>query len=61
MSIRDKLIRNAFYQIRPAVPRRLQITLRRLLVPMAVRKYRDIWPINVKAGTKPAGVERLAL
>jgi len=29
--------------------------LRRLLIPLKVRKYRDIWPINEKAGTKPAG------
>lgn len=55
MSIGDKLIKSVYYEIKPAIPRSLQIALRRLLTPLTARKYRDIWPINVKAGTKPAG------
>jgi hypothetical protein len=48
-----KLLRKVYYEIKPAIPRRLQITLRRLLVLRAKRRYRDIWPINTKAGTHP--------
>lgn len=44
-----------YYEIKPAIPRSLQITLRRLLIPLAARRYRAAWPINPNAGRAPEG------
>jgi hypothetical protein len=55
LSRKDNLLRWFYYETKPAIPRSLQIAVRRLLIPLTIRKYRDIWPINAKAGAKPAG------
>lgn len=46
--------RTAFYYIKPFVPRRLQIELRRKLILQKMEKTRDIWPIDESAATPPA-------
>ena len=44
-----------FYALKPLIPRRLQITLRRRLVAYKQKRYRHIWPIDPKAATPPKG------
>jgi hypothetical protein len=55
MSIRQNLIKGFYYEIKPAIPRSLQISLRRLRIRLAAGRYRDIWPINAKSGRHPEG------
>lgn len=43
-----------FYVLKPVIPRRLQLCLRRQLIQYQLRKYKHIWPIDQKAGTQPA-------
>jgi hypothetical protein len=50
-----RLINWLYYEIKPATPRSLQLTLRRLLTSFRRIRNRDIWPINPQAGTPPAG------
>jgi len=51
-----KYIRNdIYYLLKPLIPRRFQIYLRRKVIQFQAEKYRDIWPINEKAGKAPAG------
>lgn len=42
-----------YYAVKPLIPRRLQIGLRRMIVMFLMRKYRDIWPIDQHASKKP--------
>ena len=44
-----------FYQIKPAIPRRLQIFLRRLIALQKRRAAKDRWPINPDAAKPPQG------
>jgi len=46
-------INKIFYTIKPIIPRRLQILLRRRLVKYQLAKYTNIWPINSEANSKP--------
>jgi len=43
-----------YYYLKPLIPRRLQIYIRRLIVQYQIAKYRSVWPIDEKAGMKPA-------
>ena len=50
------MLRNSlYYQIKPFIPRRLQLLLRRKLVRSQLERSRDIWPIDEYAGKLPAG------
>jgi hypothetical protein len=49
-----KLFNRIYYEIKPAIPRSLQIALRKLIVPLVAKRYPDSWPINEKASTPPA-------
>lgn len=42
-----------YYFLKPLIPRRLQIYIRRLIVQYQIAKYRSVWPIDEKAGMKP--------
>ena len=42
-----------FYTIKPIIPRRLQIFLRRQVVNYKRKKFSHIWPIDPKAGEPP--------
>ena len=44
-----------FYAIKPYIPRRFQIFLRRQLATHKLKKYAHIWPIDHKAGHAPEG------
>jgi len=50
------MLRNQlFYTIKPAVPRRLQIFLRRQIARYKRRKYAHIWPIDPSSSKPPEG------
>jgi hypothetical protein len=44
-----------FYSIRPFIPRRLQIEIRRSLATHKRRGAKDVWPIDYRAGNIPSG------
>jgi peptidoglycan/xylan/chitin deacetylase (PgdA/CDA1 family) len=46
---------NLYYHIRPLVPRRLQIVLRRAVVRRKRRLYYDVWPVDPGAAALPQG------
>jgi hypothetical protein len=46
-----------YYNIRPFVPRRLQIALRRAVMQRKLHKVRGCWPIESKAAEKPPGFQ----
>lgn len=48
-------VNEAFYYIKPFIPRRLQIELRRKQAGLILRRCRQSWPIDEKAGRPPAG------
>ena len=43
-----------FYLVKPNIPRKLQIALRREYVLILMKKYKDLWPILELAGSTPA-------
>ena len=45
--------RKIFYFVKPIVPRRLQLFLRRILVKKKLKQYKDIWPIFPGSEEKP--------
>jgi peptidoglycan/xylan/chitin deacetylase (PgdA/CDA1 family) len=49
------LINKIFYNIKPFIPRRLQIFVRRWIIAYKREKYGHIWPIDPAAGTPPEG------
>ena len=51
MSFKNKI----YYLIKPVIPRKLQIVLRRKLIRQQLSKYKDIWPIDKKANRPPKG------
>ena len=42
-----------YYRIRSAIPRRLQIFLRRLRASVKIRTHMDVWPIDTKSARLP--------
>jgi hypothetical protein len=44
-----------YYLMKPLIPRRLQICVRRLLIKYQLMKYRNVWPIDEKGVRAPAG------
>lgn len=52
---KEKLSLNLYYIIRPLIPRRLQIFLRRIIARRKRIKHSNIWPIDVSAGLIPEG------
>jgi len=46
-------LNNIFYTLKPLIPRRLQITLRRQIVRNKLKKNGHKWPIDPNAGTPP--------
>ena len=43
-----------FYLLKPLIPRMLQIFMRRMLVRHQMEQYKDVWPIDERAGSAPA-------
>jgi len=49
------IINQLFYTIKPAIPRRLQIALRRQIARYKRNKYSHVWPIDPSANKPPDG------
>ncbi len=49
------LAKNIYYAIKPMIPRRLQIGLRRMFVQWQLNRYRDVWPIDHRTSAPPEG------
>jgi hypothetical protein len=49
------LTHKLYYQLKPFIPRSLQITLRRMVVRRKRNLYEHIWPIDEKANKPPEG------
>src|SRR5659263_438952 len=47
------VLKDIYYQIKPLLPRRLQIALRRARARIKLRTHGDVWPIDEKAATPP--------
>jgi peptidoglycan/xylan/chitin deacetylase (PgdA/CDA1 family) len=52
---RSDVITKVYYQLKPFIPRRVQIWLRRKVALRKRKVYSNVWPILEKAGTKPDG------
>lgn len=50
----DKLY-YVYYNLRPLIPRSVQITLRRRIIDLIKLSSKDVWPIDKNAGTHPGG------
>jgi len=46
-------INNIFYNIKPIMPRKLQLFLRRQIAKHKRKIYKNIWPIDLSTGMKP--------
>jgi len=46
-------LKNIYYKLKPIIPRRLQIILRRIIIDLNKDNYKDIWPIYDKVGCAP--------
>ena len=44
-----------YYAVKPLIPRRIQLMLRRLMIRSIWPSYQDVWPINPEAGNAPEG------
>lgn len=49
------MLHSLYYTVKPLIPRRLQIALRRALVQSKRKKYAHVWPIDERAGRPPEG------
>jgi len=49
------LIPRIYYQLKPFIPRRLQIEIRRQIVRRKRVKYTHVWPVDEKAAKPPEG------
>lgn len=47
------VLRNAYYALKPLIPRRLQVELRRKMVMSKRARCRDVWPIDPQSATPP--------
>ncbi len=43
-----------YYHIKPAIPRSVQIAIRKSIVDLQLKRTLKLWPIDPSAGTKPA-------
>lgn len=48
-------ISNFYYHLKPIIPRRAQIFLRRQIARRKVTQFREVWPIHPEAGDAPEG------
>jgi hypothetical protein len=49
------LLRDAYYLVKPAVPRRLRVAVRRSVAARRRRHVGDCWPIDERAAIRPEG------
>jgi len=50
-------LNRTFYSLKPFIPRRLQIAIRRRIVLRKRKLYQDVWPIDPRAANPPKGWE----
>ena len=46
---------NTYYSLKPLIPRRLQIILRRRVIQRKLPLHEKVWPIDTRNGAKPEG------
>jgi predicted glycosyltransferase/peptidoglycan/xylan/chitin deacetylase (PgdA/CDA1 family) len=46
---------NYYYRVKPLIPRRMQIALRRALAARKRKKKKEMWPVHLIAAKKPVG------
>lgn len=51
----EETLARAYYQLKPLMPRRLQIMLRSAVAKSKRYFFQSVWPIDPKAGAKPPG------
>jgi hypothetical protein len=51
----QKMIISVFYELKPIIPRPMQIWLRRIIIRAKRKRYAEIWPILKTAGKQPQG------
>lgn len=51
----ERVLRRAYYVVRPLIPRRLQMFFRRRMIQWQRPKAKSIWPIDSNASKAPAG------
>jgi glycosyltransferase involved in cell wall biosynthesis len=49
------MLTRLYYRIKPLIPRRAQIGLRRIMVKRKRARYANVWPIDERAGKAPEG------
>lgn len=49
------MLAKIFYILKPLIPRSVQIFLRRILIKIKSKKYKNVWPVLESAGNKPQG------
>lgn len=49
------MVNQAYYVLKPVIPRVLQIYLRRRIANYKLKRHKDIWPIDPESGNPPAG------
>lgn len=49
------MLLHLYYQVRPLIPRRAQIYLRKKLFRWKLRQHKNAWPIHESSGTAPEG------
>jgi hypothetical protein len=47
------ILLKTFYHVKPLIPRRLQIAMRRIRARIKLRTHGNVWPIDEKAATRP--------
>ena len=52
---KSKLVNTVFYTLKPLIPRRVQLWLRRKMIYYKLPRYANEWPILEKAGNRPPG------
>ena len=50
-----RMVNQAYYVLKPVIPRALQIYFRRRIANYKLKRHQDIWPIDPKSGNPPAG------
>jgi hypothetical protein len=48
-------LNNLYYSLKPYLPRRVQLALRRIIAGIQTKKSQSVWPINETAGETPSG------
>ena len=51
----QSIINRLYYNVRPLIPRRLQIALRRIIASRKLKANSDVWPIYPGSEIPPAG------